>query len=113
MKISASDLNLDAQVGADELAALFGCSTRLIRALAQDGIIVRDAHGRYDAMKSTVRYIAHLRDEVERRTGTSAVGSSTPTQENLERRLRRVVQEELADALAVLDFSSKRVKPDE
>jgi phage terminase Nu1 subunit (DNA packaging protein) len=53
-----------ASVSAEELADLFGCSDRLIRQLAEEGIIVRVGHGRYDPSASTTKYITHLRNAI-------------------------------------------------
>ena len=53
----------------DQMAALFGCTTRQIELLAKEGIVVRIGRGQYDFAKSTTNYIAHLRKQAAGRAG--------------------------------------------
>lgn len=53
----------------DQMAALFGCTTRQIELLAKEGIVVRIGRGQYDFAKSTTNYVAHLRKQAAGRAG--------------------------------------------
>lgn len=45
-----------------QLAALLNLSTRRVQQLANDGIIYRDEHGKYDLVRSVRSYIRYLQD---------------------------------------------------
>jgi phage terminase Nu1 subunit (DNA packaging protein) len=57
------------EVDAAELAFRFDCSPRMIRKLAEKGIVTRLGRGRYNADASTTRYIRQLRQMAEQRVG--------------------------------------------
>lgn len=52
-----------------DLAQLFDCTERQVELLAQKGIVVRIARGRYNAALSTRNYIRHLREQAAARVG--------------------------------------------
>jgi terminase small subunit / prophage DNA-packing protein len=55
-----------------ELARRLDLSARRLRELAQKKIAVRASLGRYDAEKSTINYIRHLREQAAGRAGIDA-----------------------------------------
>ncbi|MFG1344375.1 hypothetical protein V5F59_05740 [Xanthobacter autotrophicus DSM 431] len=63
----------DEQASAVELAALWGVTERLVRDLAQRGVIQRTGRGRYDRRKATLAYCAHLREQAAGRGGDAEV----------------------------------------
>ncbi|GGC90457.1 hypothetical protein [Chelatococcus reniformis] len=66
-------------VAAVQLAALFDCSERTIRDLAQRGVLAKVGRDRYDAPASVTAYIRHLREQPSARGSGS--GDLNPEQE--------------------------------
>jgi len=56
---------------ASELAYRYGLDVRSIQHPAARGIVVRLDRDKYDYVKSTQRYIQHLREEAAKRLGVS------------------------------------------
>jgi hypothetical protein len=64
-------------VTASELARLWGCGDRMVRQLAEKGVVVRAERGRYDLEQSTRNYIDDLRAAAAGRANREAL---TPQQ---------------------------------
>ena len=56
---------------ADQLGALLGVSSRVVRELAQRGVIAKARRGAYPVADSVARYCAHLREQAAGRSGNS------------------------------------------
>jgi len=55
----------------EQLGALLGISGRVVRELAQRGIIAKASRGAYPVADSIARYCAHLREQAAGRSGNS------------------------------------------
>lgn len=97
----------------DQMAVLFGCTTRQIELLAKEGIVVRIGRGQYDFAKSTTNYVAHLRKQAAGRAGvdpdsdTASANRERAIEQTALARTKRMVLEggliEIAKARDVLD----------
>jgi phage terminase Nu1 subunit (DNA packaging protein) len=65
-----------ASVGVNDLAEMFDCSPRLIEDLAERGVVVRLAHGKYDPLASTRAYVRKLREQAAGRGGDGGAAAS-------------------------------------
>jgi phage terminase Nu1 subunit (DNA packaging protein) len=61
--------SLPKAVTASELARLWGCGDRMVRQLAEKGVVVRCDRGRYELEQSTRNYIEALRAAAAGRAG--------------------------------------------
>lgn len=52
-----------------QMARLFACTERQIQLLADQGIVKRVGHGKYDFAQSTTNYVEHLRAQAAGRAG--------------------------------------------
>lgn len=80
---------------ADQLGALLGVSARVVRELAQRGIITRAAKGRYTMGESVAAYCAHLREGAAGRSD-----STTLTAERIRVARQQADKLEMANAVA-------------
>jgi len=61
---------LDKQVGVQQVAEMFGVTTRRVQQFAKDGIIPPPTqHGKYHLLRTVHAYLDHLRGEVARKHG--------------------------------------------
>lgn len=81
---------------AEQLGAVLGVSGRVVRELAQRGIIAKASRGQYPAAASIKAYCAHLREQAAGRAG-----STTLTAERI-----RIAKEQ-ADKLAMANATSR------
>jgi phage terminase Nu1 subunit (DNA packaging protein) len=89
----------------EALASLFDCTPRQVELLAQRGIVVRVARGRYDLAKSTRNYIKHLREQAAARVGQDpdkdAVGANVKYKDASTRLLEMRLQKEAGQLIDV------------
>jgi phage terminase Nu1 subunit (DNA packaging protein) len=83
-------------VSAEDLAAWLGVSTRVVRDLAQRGIITKAGKGNYPLRDGIKAYCTHIREQ-----GAGRAGSNTLTAERL-----RAVREQ-ADKLALQNAATR------
>jgi len=85
------------------LARLYGINERTVRKLADDGILVRLEHGRYDQDASTLKYVTHLREVAGRRADSSDARNAHTRYKLAQAQLAEVALAEKAGALCPRD----------